>query len=295
MYMIKRLVTILFITLSVFAFAGEIKTVSINYEYVSDNQHESPAQAKQTALQRAKLKAMEEHFGIDVSSVSNILQRNKQIGKETSSSTDVFSLRETAVRGEWIETIEEKILGESIDRAGFLHIKVYVKGKARNNDKSKVEVKYALINNAHDRINRDQYYDGDDIFLRFSTPRSGSLCVYLVDESNEAYCLLPYQSATSGCQHVEANTDYLFFSTDTDKDADEYTLNTQRSQEMNVVYIVYTPHSLTKANDKQSGKNWRDEQLPRQLTYEDFAKWLSKNQVKDEDMLVLTEVITIRK
>jgi len=292
--MIKGLVTILFITLSVFALAGEIKTVSINYEYVSDNSNESLAQAKQTALQRAKLKAMEEHFGLDVSSVSNILQRNKQIGKESTSSTDVFSLRETAVRGEWIETITEKV-DEPFSIGGFLHVKVYVKGKARNNDKPKVEVKYALINNAHDRDNRDQYYDGDDIFLRFSTPRSGSLCVYLIDENNDANCLLPYQNATLGCQQVVANKEYLFFSTDTDKEADEYTLNTQRSQEMNVVYIVYTPNGLTKAADRKAGKNWRKEQLPRQLSYEDFAKWLSKNQVKDQDMVVMTEVITIRK
>jgi len=275
--------------------AGEVKTVSINYEYVSDNQNESVAQAKQTALQRAKLKAMEEHFGLDVSSVSNILQRNKQIGKETTSSTDVFALRETAVRGEWIETIEEKVLEETIDRAGFLHIKVYVKGKARNNDKPKVEVKYALINNEHDRENRDQYYDGDDIYLRFSTPRSGSVCVYLVDENKDVFCLLPYQNATAGCQKVEANTDYLFFSEDEDKDADEYTVNCERSQEMNAVYIVYTPNGLTKAADRRAGKNWRNEQLPRQLSYEDFVKWLSKNQVKDQDMVVLTEVITIRK
>jgi len=291
----KRFITILLLAFSICGFAGEIKTISINYEYVSDNQNESVAQAKQTALQRAKLKAMEEHFGLDVSSVSNILQRNKQIGKETTSSTDVFALRETAVRGEWIETIEEKVLEETIDRAGFLHIKVYVKGKARNNDKPKVEVKYALINNEHDRENRDQYYDGDDIYLRFSTPRSGSVCVYLVDENKDVFCLLPYQNATAGCQKVEANTDYLFFSEDEDKDADEYTVNCERSQEMNAVYIVYTPNGLTKAADRRAGKNWRNEQLPRQLSYEDFVKWLSKNQVKDQDMVVLTEVITIRK
>jgi len=293
--MLRLRFLLLLVLCSGWLLAGEVKTVSITYEYISDNPSESLAQAKQTALQRAKLKAMEEHFGLDVSSVSAIMQRNKQSGLQTSSSTDVFALRETAVRGEWIQTIDEKILDESIDRSGFLHIKVYVKGRARNNDKAKVQLSYALINNAHDRTNRDQYYDGDDIFLRFSTPRSGSLCVYLVDENKDVFCLLPYQNATSGCQAVQANTDYLFFSSSTDPDADEYTLNTPRSQEMNAVYIVYTPNGLTKAADRRAGKNWRNEQLPRQLSYEDFVKWLSHNQVKDRDMVVLTEVITIRK
>lgn len=293
--MTKRLLYIfVFILLSGYLFAGDIKTISITYEYVSDNPNESPEQAETTAKERAKLKAMEEHFGLDVSSVNSILQRNKTNGAQATSSTDVFSLRETAVRGEWIETIEEKVLSKTYER-NFWHVKIYLKGKARNYSKEKVEVKYALINNVHDRVNRDQYYDGDDIFMRFSTPVSGSLCVYLVDENKDVYCLLPYQSVTTGCQLVEANTDYLFFSAQTDKEADEYTLNTARSQEQNAVYIIYTPNTLTKANDQKGGTNWREEQLPRQLSYEDFVKWLNKNQTKDEDMVVLTEVITIRK
>lgn len=293
--MTKRLLyTFAFILFTGWLFAGDIKTVSVTYEYVSDNPKESPEQAEITAKERAKLKAMEEHFGLDVSSVTSILQRNKQGGGQVSSSNDVFALRETAVRGEWVETIEEKVLDKTFEK-GFWHVKVYLKGRARNYSKEKVEVRYTLINNTHDRVNRDQYYDGDDIFLRFSTPVSGSLCVYLVDENKDVFCLLPYQSVTTGCQHVEANTDYLFFTTQTDKEADEYTLNTVRSQEQNAVYIVYTPNSLTKANDLKGGANWRNEPLPRQLSYEDFVKWLSKNQMKDEDMVVLTEVITIRK
>lgn len=293
--MTKRLLFIFAFTLIARClFAGDIQTISITYEYVSDNAKESPEQAKTTALERAKMKAMEEHFGLDVSSVTSILQRNKQGGGQASSSNDVFALRETSVRGEWVETLEEKISDPTYEK-GFWHVKVYLKGKARNYSKEKVEVKYALINNTHDRVNRDQYYDGDDIFMRFSTPVSGSLCVYLVDENKDVFCLLPYQSVTTGCQHVEANTDYLFFTTQTDKEADEYTLNTVRSQEQNAVYIVYTPNTLTKANDLKGGANWRNEPLPRQLSYEDFVKWLSKNQMKDEDMVVLTEVITIRK
>lgn len=293
--MTRRLLSILiFVLCAGWLLADDIKTVSTTYEYVSDNPNESPEQAETRAKERAKMKAMEEHFGLDVSSVTSILERNKQGGGQVSSSSDVFALRETSVRGEWIETIEENVLDKKYEH-NFWHVKVYVKGRARNKSKEKVEIKYALINNTHDRVNRDQYYDGDDIFLRFSTPVSGSLCVYLVDEEKEVYCLLPYQSVTTGCQHVEANTDYLFFYAETDPDADEYTLNTARSQEQNAVYIIYTPNTLTKANDQKAGTNWRNEQLPRQLRYDDFVRWLNKNQTKDEDMVVRTEVITIRK
>ena len=276
------------------SFAGDIKHISVTYEYISDNPNESSEQAEQTALHLAKQKALEEHFGMDVVGLTSTMQHNRQEGNKVSSSSDVISLRETAVRGEWIETTSQKILDKSFQK-GFWYVKVYVAGRARNHSTEKPEINYAFINNAHDRQNRDQYYDGDDIFLRFTSPVSGALCVYLVDAEQNAYCLLPYQSSTTGYQQVDANQDYLFFSTTTDLNADEYTLNTMQSSEHNVLYVIFSPNTFTKAIDQQSGTNWRDEQLPRQLSYEDFMKWLARNQTRDENMVVRREVITIRK
>lgn len=274
--------------------AGDIVKVSIVYEYVSNNPNESAEQAERTAKERAKIKALEEKFGLDVSSINSILQKNRTEGENSSSSTDVFSLRETSVRGEWIETIKEDVLS-TIYENGFWRVKVEMVGKARTNSIPKADIRYALINNSHDRENRDQYYDGDDIFLKFSSPVDGFLCVYLIDEEENAFCLLPYMSSSSGCQHIEANQEYLFFSTAMDKQADEYTLNCQRSVEQNAVYIIFTPNLMTKASDRKGGKNWRDEQMPRQLTYKEFISWLAKNQTRDAEMVVKTEVITIRK
>ena len=286
--------TICALLICLVSLASDIKHISITYEYTSDNTNESPEQAEQTALHLAKQKALEEHFGLDVVGITSTMQRNRQEGQKVSSSSDMFSLRETAVRGEWIETTTQKIIDKSFQK-GFWHVKVYVAGRARNHSTDKPEIQYAFINNAHDKQNRDQYYDGDDIFLRFTSPISGALCVYLVDAEYNAYCLLPYQSNTMGYQSIAANQEYLFFSTSTDLNADEYTLNTKQSSEQNALYVVFSPNTFTKAIDKQVGKNWRDEQLPRQLTYEELMKWLAKNQTRDENMVVRQEVITIRK
>ena len=276
------------------SFAGDIKHVSITYEYISDNPNETPEQAEQTAIQMAQQKALEEHFGLDVVGITSTMQRNHQEGQQVSSTSDVFSLRETSVRGEWIETTSQKVLEKTFEK-GFWHVKVYIAGRARNHSTDKPEIQYAFINNAHDKQSRDQYYDGDDIFLRFTSPVSGALCVYLVDAEQNAYCLLPYQSSIVGYQSIYANHEYLFFSTITDPNADEYTLNTMQSSEQNALYVIFSPNTFTKAIDKQAGKNWRDEQLPRQLTYEELMKWLAKNQTRDENMVVRQEVITIRK
>ena len=276
------------------SFAGDIKHISITYDYISDNPNETPEQAEHIAIQMARQKALEEHFGLDVVGITSTMQRNRQEGLQVSSTSDVFSLRETSVRGEWIETTSQKVLNKIFEK-GFWHVKVYIAGRARNHSTEKPEIQYTFINNAHDKQNRDQYYDGDDIFLRFTSPISGALCVYLVDAEQNAYCLLPYQSNTVGYQPIEANKDYLFFSEMVDPNADEYTLNTMQSSEQNALYVIFSPNTFTKAADQQAGKNWRDEQLPRQLSYEDLMKWLARNQTRDENMVVRREVVTIRK
>ena len=91
------------------------------------------------------------------------------------------------------------------------------------------------------------------------------------------------------------NQDYLFFSFATDKDADEYELTCMQSSEQNALYVIFSPNTFTKALDKQAGKNWRDDQLPRFLSYEDLMKWLAQNQTRDKNMVVRREVITIKK
>ena len=113
------------------SFAGDIKHISVTYEYISDNPNESSEQAEQTALHLAKQKALEEHFGMDVVGLTSTMQHNRQEGNKVSSSSDVISLRETAVRGEWIETTSQKILNKSFQK-GFWYVKVYVAGRARN-------------------------------------------------------------------------------------------------------------------------------------------------------------------
>lgn len=275
------------------SFAGDIKHISITYDYISDNPNETPEQAEHIAIQMAQQKALEENFGLDVVGITSTMQRNRQEGQQVSSTSDVFSLRETSVRGEWIQTTSQKVLNKTFEK-GVWHVKVYVAGRARNHSTEEPEIQYAFINNAHDRQNRDQYYDGDDIFLRFSSPVSGALCVYLVDTEQKAYCLLPDQFNAKAYQSIEANKEYLFFYDALYKDS-YITLNTQLSSEQNALYVIFSPNTFTKAADQQAGKNWRGEQLPRELSYEDLMKWLAKNQTRDENMVVRREVITIRK
>lgn len=290
----RSVVLLLLVCVTAFCVAGDIVRVATIYEYVSNNPNEGPEQAKINAFVAAKQKALEERFGLDVSKITNTLQINRNDGKEVKSSSNVFSVGEVAVRGEWIETISEQVLSQSYVN-GFWVVKVRVDGRARNYSTEKADIQYTFLKDVDDMDAPVAFRDGSDLFLRFISPVAGQLCVYLVDETQNAYCLLPYMNNQTGSQRIDANKEYIFFSTKYDNDADEYSLNCERSLEHNAIYLVFSPNDFTKAVDKQGGKNFRDEQLPRELTYEALMKWLAKNQTCDENMVVRREVVTIRK
>lgn len=281
-----------FMALTLFAANKPVK-ITYEYTYLSNDRNESQTLAEQHAVERAKQKALEERFGVDVSSIVVTLDQETSHNGQYTTDEDFFSLGGTIARGEWIGEIKEHIL-DAHHNGEFWFVKVRIEGSAREKSGTPIDISYAFINNAHDRDNRTTYYDGDDIFLRFSSPVDGALCVYLVDAEKQAYCLLPYLSNGQGYQPVTANNEYLFFSRNKDNTADEFTLNTQEPQEHNVLYLVFSPNIFTKAKDSKGDKNWRNETLPRNLAYKDFLKWLAKNQTSDAQLLVRTEVITIK-
>ncbi len=280
------------VALPLFAAKSTTTTVSITYDYLSNDRNESKAEAEIHAIEKARRKALENTFGVDVSSIVVSMEKERSEGGTFFNDEDFFSLGSTVARGEWIETIKEEIL--NIYHDGQLwHVRVFVEGKAREKASVPVDFHYAFVNNAHDKQNRTSYYDNDDIFLRFSSPVTGALCVYLVDNEKTAYSLLPYMGSNKGYQEVKANKEYLFFSSETDREADEYVLTTQTEVEYNVLYIIFSSNKFTKARDRKSARNWRKQQVPRSLSYKEFIEWLSKNQTADKNMQVRTEVISI--
>lgn len=276
------------------SYSEDLRRVSAIYDYRSDNPNETPEQAVKQAFYYARQQALEEAFGIEVSSVQSTMLHSRTEGETAVSTTDVFSLNDITPRGEWIETEKEEVLSQ-VFQDGFWQVRVSVIGKARSLSQQKTDIRYVVINNLHDRDSRSIFYDGDDLFLRFSSPVSGYLCVYLVDEQQNAFCLLPYQSSTTGLYPIEANRDYMLFSAATTPQADEYVLTCEKSVEQNALFIIFSPNAFTKANDNDGGFNWREEPLPRQLSYIDFIQWLTRNQTRDRDMIVRKELLSIKR
>lgn len=135
------------------------------------------------------------------------------------------------------------------------------------------------------------------------SPTDGFLAVYLVDK-DEAYCLLPYAGDPDGKQPIKHGEEYTFFSTasapkDLKNITDEYTLTCEGEAEMNRIYILFSPNMFTKAVDYNPNKDNKADMntltLPRQLSMENFQKWLFDNRKRDKSMSVNIKEIIIKK
>lgn len=268
------------------------KTKKVHGEYIYHApENVSIEQARQTALSRAQIQALGDEFGTVVAQHNATLMNNTN----GSTHTDFTSLSSSDVKGEWLETIGEPKYEISYEQ-GMLVVKCSVTGKARaivakqNNYVAKI-----LCNGIEDRNEGENFKSGDDLYLAYQSATKGYLAVYLIDDNKNAYCLLPYQSSKDGKVEVDANTRYVIFNQKTaqplfnSSDVDEYTMTCDKASETNYIYIISSPNPFIKAIDNAV------EGLPRELKYDDFQKWLSKNRTADKDMQVEIKTIVVKK
>lgn len=272
------------------SYAQKTKKVYGEYIYRAP-ENVSLEQAKQTALSRAQIQALGDEFGTIVSQHNATMLKNDN----GSTNTDFTSLSSSDVKGEWLETIGEPKYEITYEQ-GMLVVKCSVSGKAReivagqNNFVAKV-----LRNGTEDKYESENFKNGDDLYLSYQTSAKGYIAVYLVDDAKNAYCLLPYQSSTDGKVAIDANTKYVFFNQKTAEplfranEVDEYNMTCEKSSETNYIYIISSPNPFVKAIDNAVAG------LPRELKFDDFQKWLSKNRTQDKDMQVEIKTITVQK
>lgn len=281
---------LMFLGVATTSYAQRTRKVHGEYIYHAP-ENVSLEQAKKTALSRAQIQALGDEFGTVVAQHNATLMNNTN----GSTQTDFTSLSSSDVKGEWLETIGEPKYEISYEQ-GMLVVKCSVTGKARaivakqNNYVAKI-----LCNGIEDRNEGENFKSGDDLYLAYQSATKGYLAVYLIDDNKNAYCLLPYQSSKDGKVEVDANTRYVFFNQKTaqplfnSSDVDEYTMTCDKASETNYIYIISSPNPFIKAIDNAV------EGLPRELKYDDFQKWLSKNRTADKDMQVEIKTIVVKK
>lgn len=271
-------------------YAQKTKTLHADYTYYAP-ENVSLEEAKRTAMQRAQIKALGEEFGTVITQHNSVVTENSS----TKSSTDFTSLSNSDVKGEWLETTEGPKYEVAYEQ-GMLVVRCTLTGKVRELVSAEVSFKAKVLRNGFDdNSESDAFKNGDDMYLSFLTPRKGYLAVYLVDNSQKAYCLLPYRSDESGMAEMKANHRYVLFSGKTAAPyftpgkVDEYVLTSDGGVETNYLYVIFSPKPFTKAADNEA------DGLPRELSFDSFQRWLAKNRTHDKDMQVDIKTLTVKK
>ncbi len=263
------------------ASASDIKTVSGTAVYYLTD-YDTTKGAKEKAVEQARLDAIAREFG---TSVIQTFDQNEIISNgQESTHVDIYS--STEVNGEWIADIDEPVVEVKPDADGKIFATAKVKGKARKLSNNSVEFAASALRNGTDERFRDSDFRNDDrLYLQFKSPTDGYLAVYLVDDQQNAYCLFPYMSNSTGQFKVSHGTEYVLFDPkhryDGDGgDVDEFKLTCEPGTvEINRLYVIFSPKPFTKALDTQV-----DDGLPRQLSYREFNKWLTNCRNRDDRM-----------
>lgn len=278
--------------LSVSAYAQGIRTVSGEYTYYPPDT-ESYELSKIKALQRAKEQILADVFGTVINSESTTVVSASQ----DKSAVNTFSVGNSLVKGEWLETVGEPIFSRFLDRNDMMAIKVKVTGRVREIVISTVDFDARILRNGvDDRFESTDFISGDDLFVSFRTPVDGYLVIYLYDGKDTAYCLLPYLSMSQGAFNVKGGERYVLFSSGEavppvkPTDVDEFTVTSEQPVEFNRIYCIYSPDEFAKALDVKSDLA----SLPRGVGFRDFQKWLVGIRIRDNRIVVKTFDITIK-
>lgn len=258
---------------------------------------ETPEYAKIKAFERLQIQALIETFGSSVTqtNLTNISNVNGV------TNVDFASIGGSDVNGEWIETIGEPEYQVYID-GEFQVVTVKACGRIRKITSAPIDFKAKLLRNGvDDKFEDENFKEGDNIFLSFSSPEDGYLTVYLLDDSGEAYCMLPYDGMPESSFKVKANRRYVLFSQDfaygmSPSIIDELYLTCDNDIEHNQVYIIFSPNKFAKAMDRAGGKDKvTNHILPRHLHNREFHSWLVKCRKRDKEMRVDKRIITIKR
>lgn len=289
----KLIPIISLLLLSLNLYAQKIITVSGECIYYPPDT-ESYEISKAKALQRAQIQILADTFGTVLNAGTATVVSSGSNG----SGIESFSIGESLVKGEWLETTGEPEFVRILDSNDMLAIRVRIKGKVREISPSSVDYDARILRNGtEDRFESTDFKDGDELFLAFRAPVDGYLSVYLYDGGNAAYCLLPYLSMNQGAYHVKGGERYVLFSSDEAKsplkpyDVDEFSLTSEREMELNRIYCIFSPNQFVKATDSRAAS----EALPREVKYQEFMKWLARVRTYDLEMRVKTFDITIKK
>lgn len=261
--------------------ADNSRVVEASYRYVIP-ENCSQAEAKATAIDRAMAEALAREYGTTVQAETWSDIRNS----DERSSTDIWRLGSSTVKGQWLETIGEPQFRFVTD-GDNLAVEVKMKGRVAPLSSRQIDIVAVPLKSGRDGVFESQrFLNGERLELRFSSPVSGSLLVFLSDEDGTVTQLLPFPTQKNGAIPIRGGEKYLFFRDNSEDEAEQYALSTDKDLERNILYVIFTPNHIVKPMTSAANGI-------RFLSVNDFRRWLSERRSMDADLQLLTIPLTI--
>lgn len=302
------------------SFGQEVKVVNVKGKAQVQwyPERESLTEARERALENAKINALENAFGTLVMQGNTVYVENKKTGEKVETNTTFKMIGNTAVKGEIIQIyktdFKESKKKERINRkkVEITYINCSISIEAKELTHTKIELEAYPLNSVKMIRPVTEFFEGDDLFLYFRSPLNGYLTVFL-DDSEQAQCLLPYREMPTGLEEampIVADKEYIFFSDKPNHNyfeddffaEDTYELVASSEKDLNQLYIIFSKKPLNKpilshdVNNKLSVELEEENyELPRAIDSDAFKKWLVKIQQIRNDLQITQHMISIEK
>lgn len=277
----KYFLSIILLLATLTCIAQKTVTICGEYRYIAP-ENVSPAEAKATATERARLEAMANEFGTNVSQ-TNLNTTRTNNGE---AQNDFLSFGGTEVKGNWLGDTKEPEISVTYEQ-NQLVVTAKVCGKAREIVNASVNLSVKVLCNG---VESERFKNNDKLSVVLKTPVHGYLAIFLRDDVNGIVaCLLPYETENGKARKIKRNEFYTLLSTSDPlyPYREETILVTEREQEFNTLIFVFSENEFAMPNTENG------EYLP-ELSIPDFQKWLRRNRMRDEKMQTLEKVIDIR-
>jgi hypothetical protein len=274
-------------------------------------ERESMTQAKEHALELAKINALENAFGTLIMEGNSVYIENKKTGEKVETKTTFKMIGNTAVKGEIIQVLKtdykETVRKEKINRkkVEITYFECSVVLEAKELTDTKIEIVTYPLNSSKIIRPNTAFYDGDDLFVYFKSPVNGFVTIFL-DDNQQAQCLLPYRKMPKGLEEampVIADKEYIFFSDKPEHNyfeddffaEDTYQLVSSTEKDLNELYVIFSKQPLNKPMLNDAKDDTNKNILPRTINSDEFKAWLIKIQQFRNDIQINREIISIEK
>ena len=255
--------------------AQKLKILNVKGEVTTKiENNETQNQAKERAVEMAKLNAIENTFGTYLEQRTDIVVEEGKVNYSI--------MAGTRINADWIETtkkefsfLEEKTLNSN---EKIIYVKCVIEGKARE-IRSKAKLEALTLFCPKKECFAEAFKDKQQLWLYFRAPVDGFLSVY-IDDGEITQRLLPYSKMEKESTIlIKGDTDYVFFEDKKNSSSverlDEVFLSTEKSNEYNNIYVIFAEEHYVKPILEASTPASNNMIYPKSLSSDKFQDWLA--------------------